>query len=47
MQALTAALKSQIPAEKIKIGHQVVAVSGAGKEVQIHTRSKAVCRIFR
>lgn len=31
MQALTAALKSQIPAEKIKTGHQVVAVSRAGR----------------
>jgi monoamine oxidase len=40
MQALTAALKSQIPAEKIKTGHQVVAVSRAGKEVQVHTRSE-------
>ncbi|MFH4202219.1 FAD-dependent oxidoreductase, partial [Acinetobacter baumannii] len=40
MQALTAALKSQIPAEKIKTGHQVVAVSRAGKEVLVHTRSE-------
>ncbi|HIE9514589.1 flavin monoamine oxidase family protein [Klebsiella pneumoniae] len=40
MQALTAALKSQIPAEKIKTGHQVVAVSRAGREVQVHTRSE-------
>ncbi|MBW4204113.1 FAD-dependent oxidoreductase [Enterobacter cloacae subsp. cloacae] len=40
MQALTAALKSQLPAEKIKTGHQVVAVSRAGKEVLVHTRSE-------
>lgn len=40
MQALTAALKGQIPVEKIKTGHQVVAVSRAGKEVQVHTRSE-------
>lgn len=40
MQSLTAALKSQIPAEKIKTGHQVVAVSRAGKEVQVHTRAE-------
>jgi len=38
MQALTAALKNQIPIEKIKTGHQVVAVSRAGKELQVHTR---------
>lgn len=40
MQALTAALKNQIPVEKIKTGHQVVAVSRSGKEVQVHTRSE-------
>jgi monoamine oxidase len=40
MQALTAALKSQIPVDKIKTGHQVVAVSRAGKEVLVHTRSE-------
>lgn len=40
MQTLTAALKSQIPAEKIKTGHQVVAVSRVCKEVQVHTRSE-------
>ncbi|EPR1453965.1 flavin monoamine oxidase family protein [Citrobacter koseri] len=40
MQALTAALKSQIPAEKIKTGHQAVSVLRAGKAVQVHTRSE-------
>lgn len=40
MQALTAALKSQIPVERIKTGHQVIAVSRVGKEVQVHTRSE-------
>jgi monoamine oxidase len=40
MQALAAALKSQIPAEKIKTGYQVVAISRAGKEVEIHTKAE-------
>lgn len=40
VQALMAALKSQIPAEKIKTDHQVVAVSRAGKEVKVHTWSE-------
>ena len=37
MRALMAALKNQIPVEKIKTGHQMVAVSRAGKEVQERT----------
>lgn len=40
MQALTVALKSQIPAEKIKTGHQVRSVSRAARKVQVHTRSE-------
>jgi monoamine oxidase len=40
MQALTAALKSQIPVEKIKTGQLVVAISRAGKEVQVHTQTE-------
>lgn len=39
MQALAAAIKRQIPVEKIKTGHQVVAVSWVSKEEQVHTRS--------
>jgi monoamine oxidase len=41
MQALMAALKSQIPVDRIKTGHQVVTVSRAGKEVLVHTRSES------
>nr|WP_272947542.1 FAD-dependent oxidoreductase [Pantoea sp. A4] len=40
MQSLTTALKSQIPVEKIKTGHQVVAVSRTDNKVQVYTRSE-------
>lgn len=38
MQALTTALKNQIPETKIKTGHQVMAITHSGREVQIRTR---------
>lgn len=41
MQALTAALERQIPAHRIKTGHQVTAVSRSEQEeVQVHTRTE-------
>ncbi|HAV1455039.1 TPA: NAD(P)-binding protein [Enterobacter hormaechei subsp. steigerwaltii] len=40
MQALTSALKSQIPSGKIMLGQQVMAVSSKGEEVLVHSRAE-------
>lgn len=41
MQSLTAALVSKIPLHKVKTGHQVIAISHTGKEIQVLTRSES------